>query len=70
MHPLMSHVVAEQRSIELRKQADHSRLVASCPDRSAPARQGGPVRAWHALGLRLIRARRALGVHPSGPGSA
>jgi hypothetical protein len=56
MHPYMSHVVAELRSTELQKQADHSRLVASCPRRPTPPRRGGLVRVRRALGVRLIRA--------------
>ncbi|HEY3240657.1 MAG TPA: hypothetical protein VGL92_13890 [Acidimicrobiia bacterium] len=55
MHPFMSHVVAELRSIELRKQADYSRLVASCSRPTAPAHHGRLVRARRALGVRLIR---------------
>lgn len=56
MHPYMSHDVAELRGIELRKQADHSRLVASCPRPSAPAHHRRLVQVRRAVGMRLIRA--------------
>lgn len=55
MHPFMSQVAAELRSRELQKQADYSRLVASCA-RPAPAGRGRLFRVRRAVGVRLIRA--------------
>ena len=59
MDPFIPYVVAELRAIELREQAEHDRLVATC---RRDSRRRRFQRARRAFGLRLIRAGARLTV--------